>query len=230
MSRIAIYVRTSTTDQNVDGQILAINQFCDSQPYADFPRDVYVEQGVSARKVRPENRPVFSKILKKCESGYYSHVAILRIDRLCRNVRDLYDITQKFKDMKIELVFTQQQIDTSGAVGQLIMSILGAIAEFEANLIAQRIMEGLDLRRSLGVKLGRPKAHLPSEDTLQAFIEHCQGSSLRDLEKTYKVSRMTLSRRFKEIAEELDIKYPLKDNADALEKIKLLDNLDDQAE
>lgn len=218
-SKVGLYVRCSTDDQNVDGQLLALHQFCDSQSYAAAPRVEYIEKGVSARKVKPSNRPVFSKVIAACDAGEYSRIITVRIDRLCRNVRDLCDITEKFREMKVDLVFSQQNIDLSGAVGQLFMNILGAIAQFEAELIAQRTIEGLELRKSQGIHIGRPLAtgKFSSEDVMTAFVEHCQGLSLRELEKKYKVSRMTLQRRFKEVAEKLDLEKPYKFDENTIE-------------
>lgn len=80
---------------------------------------------------------------------------VTRLDRLARSVLDLHQIVQKLARKKVDLVVLLQAIDTTTPAGRLTFSLLGAIAEFERELIAARTTEGRERARLKGVKFGR---------------------------------------------------------------------------
>jgi len=200
MKKIALYVRCSTDHQTVQNQIHALESYCNSQVWKNIPRDYYKEEGVSARKIKPALRPAFGDLLEKCREGVYEKIVILRIDRLCRNIRDLCEICQDLSDLGVELVFVQPNMPTTGPLGKLVLGIFGLIAEFEADLIAERIKEGLAAKKAQGIKLG--KRYIPfSEDIWKQIQELGQNQlSLREIGRNLNIPHSTLCDRIKTLS------------------------------
>ncbi|HTF36265.1 MAG TPA: recombinase family protein, partial [Myxococcota bacterium] len=87
-------------------------------------------------------------------------VAVTKLDRLARSVRDLTTIAAELEALKIDLVVLDQSIDTSCPAGRLLFNVLGSIAEFERDLIAERSAAGRAAAQRRGVHCGRPRAQV----------------------------------------------------------------------
>jgi DNA invertase Pin-like site-specific DNA recombinase len=81
---------------------------------------------------------------------------VVRLDRLGRSLRELLDIVEGLKEQSVALVSLEEKIDTSSAAGELVFHVVGAIAQFERRLIAERIRDGIAAARAEGRKPGRP--------------------------------------------------------------------------
>jgi len=149
--RIAIYVRVSTTEQSVDLQLRELNEFVSNRGWKSV--EVYEDQ-VSGTT---SNRPALKKLLKDCRSRKVDLVICWRMDRLFRSLSNLIAIIQEFNDLGIEFIALRDQIDMTTASGRLMIHLLGAFAEFEANLIKERVRAGIATARSKGKILGRPR-------------------------------------------------------------------------
>lgn len=211
-SKVAVYVRCSTVDQNVENQVHAIDNFCNSQPWKDKPRDYYREN-ISARKVSPKDRPAFGELLTKCKEGIYEKVIVWRIDRLCRNIRDLWEVTQEFNRLEVEIVFAQHNIPTTGPLGKLVIGLLGLIAEFEADLIAERTREGLAAKKSQGVKLGKQFAPISRDVWTHIKQLASAGNSIRYIAQQVGLPNTTLKDRIRYLSKKIG--KPFKEWIDA---------------
>jgi DNA invertase Pin-like site-specific DNA recombinase len=83
-------------------------------------------------------------------------VLVWSIDRLGRSLQNLVELLNELQSMRIDLMFLQQGMDTSTSSGRMVFSIFGAMAEFERNLIRERVLAGQQRAKANGVKLGRP--------------------------------------------------------------------------
>ncbi|GAB2736485.1 recombinase family protein [Nocardioides pakistanensis] len=108
----------------------------------------YVDESVSGSKVPFAERPAGGRLLADLERG--DRVLVTKIDRAARNVRDLLGLVERIEAAGASIVFTEQNIDTAGPMGRLLLTLLGAIAEFEAALIAERRRESLASFRDEG--------------------------------------------------------------------------------
>lgn len=106
----------------------------------------------SGRKIA--KRPKLQKILERQDFDVF---ICTKIDRLARNIFELRQIIEIFEKNGVAVVFVENQIDTSTANGKLFLNILGSFAEFETEIISERIKAGLETAKKKGVKLGRPK-------------------------------------------------------------------------
>lgn len=130
-----------------------------------------------------EGRNELETLLIKVEAG--DKVVVTKIDRLARNTLDLLNIMKKFKELNVAVEFLDERIDTSSAVGELTLTILGAIATMERGRILERTNEGRMRAKQKGVKFGR-KSVLNKEEVLKLRAE---GLSVINIAKQFNVTR-----------------------------------------
>jgi DNA invertase Pin-like site-specific DNA recombinase len=137
------YARVSTTDQSCEIQETALR--------AAGCASILKEQksGTTA------NRPQLQALRTIVQKG--DVVMITRLDRLGRSLRDLLAIAEEFQNKGVSLKCLEQPIDTTGAAGRLFMQILGAFAEFEHAIRAERQAEGIAVAKANGAYKGRPR-------------------------------------------------------------------------
>ncbi len=103
-----------------------------------------------------DDRPEFLKMLDMARQG--DVVIVWRLDRLGRSLRQLIETVNTLHDRGVELRSIKENIDTTTPTGKLMFHIIGAMAEFERDVIQERTLAGLDAARARGKKGGRPKA------------------------------------------------------------------------
>ncbi len=150
---VCIYVRVSTTKQTVENQIQVLRDYSDRCGYQIT--QIYSDNGISGSKGR-QDRPGLDQMLKDGVQRKFEMVLVWSVDRLGRSVSDLVQIMKELNELKIDLYFNQQNIDTSTSSGRMIFGIFGCISEMERNLISERVTIGLQRAVSQGKKLGRP--------------------------------------------------------------------------
>ncbi|WP_299735286.1 recombinase family protein [uncultured Roseobacter sp.] len=169
------YARTSTTDQNLDAQIAALE--------AAGCTMIRREQK-SGTKL--EGREELQTILDFIHDG--ETLVVTRIDRLARSLRDLQIIADKLKEKHAHLMATEQPVDTSTAAGKAFFDMLGVFAEFETNLRRERQAEGIANAKLKGVYKGRP-AKIDKEDIRRRLTA---GERPSDIAQDMKISRTTV--------------------------------------
>ena len=138
------YARVSTEDQNLDLQKDALLKIGCEKIFDDRMSGAKAE------------RPGLTKALEMCRKG--DTLVVWRLDRLGRSLKDLISLAETLKEQGIGLKSIQESIDTTTSGGQLIFHLFGALAEFERNLIRERVNAGLVAARARGKVGGRPKA------------------------------------------------------------------------
>lgn len=101
----------------------------------------YEDRSVSGSKIPFAERPAGGRLLRDLEKG--DRVLVTKIDRAARNVRDLLDLVERVEEVGASISFVEQGIDTAGPMGRFLLTLLGAIAELEAGIIAERRRESL---------------------------------------------------------------------------------------
>ena len=144
MGRIG-YGRVSTADQHPEYQQ-------DRLRGAGCAEPLFIDRGVSGTQAR---RPKWDKLLETLQPG--DELVCTKLDRIARSVGNLFDVTRDLEARNVGLIVLDQDINTTTPVGRLLFTILGAIAEFERDLIVERTRDGQqtvrragNLRRSLG--------------------------------------------------------------------------------
>ena len=104
---------------------------------------------------------LFNEVLGFVRDG--DTLVVCAYDRLARSTRDLLDIVDGLRDKGVKFISLREGVDTGGPTGQLILTMFGALAQFERETIKERQREGIDAVRRRGRHLGRPLAQYPSE-------------------------------------------------------------------
>jgi len=148
--KVAIYCRVSTRDQHPEIQEKALLEYADRQDYEVFK--VYTDK-TSGKK---QSRPALNDLLFDMRDGHFDAIICTKLDRLGRSLQHLINIVQECDNKNVGLIFKDQSIDTTTPQGKLFYHILGAVAEFEAELISERTKEGLKDAEGVG-KRGKDK-------------------------------------------------------------------------
>ena len=152
--RAAIYVRVSTDKQTIDTQVAALRQIAERRGWEVVEQ--YSDAGISGAKGR-DRRPGLDQMLKDASRRKFDVIMAWAIDRLGRSLIDLLGTIQTLEACGVDLYLDQQAIDTTTPAGKLMFQVCGAFAEFERNMIQQRIHAGLKRAVAQGKTLGRPK-------------------------------------------------------------------------
>ena len=151
--RVAIYARVSTNQQTSDNQLLELSRVAAARGW-EIVR-TFRDDGISGSKGRDE-RPALDALLKSAARREVDLIAVWSIDRLGRSLQHLVTTVNDLQAIGVALYIHQQQLDTTTPSGKLCFSMFGAFAEFERNLIRERVLVGLERAKKNGVKLGRP--------------------------------------------------------------------------
>jgi site-specific DNA recombinase len=150
--KIAVYTRVSTRDkQDVTKQRDYLLRFAGVKEEWVIYK-IFVDKGISGTKA---NRPALDDMLAEIDN--YDAVLVYKMDRLGRSLKNLFDIMEIFKAKNVEFISATESIDTSTPAGRMFFNMTAAFAQYEAEIIKQRIMDGLAEARRRGVKLGRKK-------------------------------------------------------------------------
>ena len=178
------YVRVSSLDQNPDRQIEDLK--------AQQAEKIFMDK-VSGKTT---DRPELQKMLSFIREG--DTLIVHSLDRLARNLADLLTMVQELTDRGVSVVFMNERLSfDAGAdaspTSKLMLSMIGAFAEFERSMIRRRQAEGIALAKERGVYKGRPRSI--SDETLEkvnALVD--QGIPLATAAKKVGISRSTVYR------------------------------------
>lgn len=143
---IAVYLRVSTTDQDIGMQRREI----EARGYVDAK--YYVDEGFSGKSTA---RPALRQLLEDVKQGQIKTIVIWKLDRLGRSLADLLNFIKVFNEHGASLISLRDNLDLSTSQGVLFMQLLGAFAEFERSMIVERTKAGLAHARAKGIHCGR---------------------------------------------------------------------------
>jgi DNA invertase Pin-like site-specific DNA recombinase len=182
--KTAIYARVSTNNgQDPEMQLRELREYCQRRGWEVGQE--YVDVGISGGK---EKRPELDKLLADAHRRNFDTVIVWRFDRFARSVSHLLRALEYFRSLGIEFVSLSEQVDTSTPTGKMVFTVLGAVAELERSLIAERVRAGLRNARAKGRKLGRPRKSL---DGAKLTSMRSQGASWRAVGAALGVSGST---------------------------------------
>ena len=183
--RVAIYARVSTTEQSTDSQLLDLRRYVSDRGWQIFKE--YCDNGISGTK---DSRPALNELMGDAKKRKFDAVLVWRFDRFARSTRHLINALEEFKNLGIDFVSYQENIDTSSPLGGAIFTIISAVAQLERDIIAERLKAGLRRAVENGKRLGRPKVLVDVEKIYQMRAE---GMSLRAIAEAIGISRTTVS-------------------------------------
>ena len=184
--RIAIYARVSTTDQSTDSQLLDLRRYTRERGWQIF--NEYCDNGISGTK---DSRPALNEMMNDAKKRRFDVVLVWRFDRFARSTKHLILALEEFRNLGIDFVSYQENIDTSSPLGSAIFTIISAVAQLERDIIAERVKAGLRRAKENGKKLGRPIAEVSKGEIYRL---HSHGLSLRQIATQLDISKSTVAR------------------------------------
>jgi DNA invertase Pin-like site-specific DNA recombinase len=151
--KVALYVRVSTDGQTVANQEQELREVAVAKRWD--VAEVYRDEGVSGAKGR-EARHGLDKMLKDAVRGRFSVLMAWSVDRLGRSLQDLIHTLNDLRGANCDLYLHRQALDTRTPSGRAMFQMLGVFAEFEREMIRERVKSGIERARRTGTKSGRP--------------------------------------------------------------------------
>ena len=148
--RAICYHRCSTEEQDLEAQRRATELECEREGWTIA--DSIDDQGWSAKDTK---RPGLQKALAMLANKEADVLVVAKLDRLSRSVYDFIGITEKAKSQGWDICIKDLKIDTTHPNGELVLTVLSAISQWERRMISLRTRESLDVKRSQGIVGGR---------------------------------------------------------------------------
>src|ERR1039458_5403125 len=192
MKKAAIYCRVSTADQKIESQLYDLRELA-AQRGIEVVAE-YQDCGVSGTKAR---RPGLDALLQDARKKKFSVVLVAAFDRVARSVRHFLQVIDELESLGVVFISRREQVDTSGMMGRLFLTLIGSIAELESDLIRERVRAGMRRARLEGRQIGRARLNIDRE---QIVIDRRSGMSLTLVARKHSISRASVCRLMKEVA------------------------------
>jgi DNA invertase Pin-like site-specific DNA recombinase len=181
--RVAIYARVSTLDQNPALQLGELREFAHRRGF--LIQAEYVDHVTGSFERRRKGDQEYQRLLTDAQGRAFDCVLVWKFDRFARSLHALVNALELFRSLDIDFISATQNVDTTTPMGRLFFQMIGAFAEFERSLIADRTRAGIQNARKHGVVFGRPRSI-----ALEAQVRelHGEGKSLRQIAATVKRS------------------------------------------
>lgn len=153
-TKAVIYARVSTKDQNCERQLNELKEYAERAQIELI--DEFVDIGISGTKGR-EDRPELARMMKGATARRFNKVLVWSLDRMGRSTQHLVNLSEELRELNIDLFILDQSIDTSTPHGRMFFTIVSSFAQFERDMIAERVRSGMAEAKRQGKQIGRPK-------------------------------------------------------------------------
>jgi putative DNA-invertase from lambdoid prophage Rac len=190
--RAGIYVRVSTVDkQNPEMQLNALQQYCRARNIEIA--DIYTDYTSGAK----DRRPALDKIMDAAKKRQIDMVIVWKLDRFGRSLKHLVTALDELEGLGITFISYRENIDLSTPSGRLMFHIIASMAEFERELIRERVRAGVAHARAKGKRLGRKAtAPIQRKKIIDAYSTE-PWKSVREIAKATKMPVATTGRVIK---------------------------------
>jgi len=150
--RTALYARVSTSDKGQDPevQLRELREHCQRRGWEIVGE--YVDVGVSGSK---DSRPQLNRLLAAAHRRQCDAVLVWKLDRFGRSLKHLVNALADFESLGVAFISLKESLDLTTPAGRLMFGIISAMAEFERDLIRERVRSGIANRRAKGLRVGR---------------------------------------------------------------------------
>jgi DNA invertase Pin-like site-specific DNA recombinase len=187
--RVALYARVSTDGQTVENQLRELRAVAKRHGWEIFGE--YGDRGISGTKGK-DQRPAFKAICQAVARKEVDIVAAWSVDRLSRSLLDLVNFLGELHAKHVDLYLHQQGLDTGTPAGKAMFRMMGVFAEFEREMIVERVKAGLKRARAEGKVLGRPRVSAAVEAKVVALRK--QGRGMRAIARELSIGNCTVQR------------------------------------
>lgn len=184
----AIYARVSTTDQNCEMQLRDLREYCQRRGWPVHGE--YVDTGFSGTKV---SRPALDRLMRDARARKIDCVVVWKLDRWGRSLAHCLESIGELRGLGIRWIATTQNLDTdeSNPMSRAMLGMMAVFAEFEREMIRERVKAGMNTAKVRGKHCGRPKSVF---DRTKATDLRTKGFSLRSIARQLGVSKGTVER------------------------------------
>lgn len=188
---MAIYARVSTTDQNCEMQLRELREYSKRRGWKVAGE--YVDTGWSGAKA---SRPQLDRLMRDAQARRFDCVAVWKLDRWGRSVANCLQSIQELRGLGVRWVAVTQNLDTdeTNPMSRFMLTIMAAVAEFEREMIRERVKAGMLAAKLRGRCAGRPRAVF---DRAKVFAMRRRGQSVRDIAHKMGVGVGTVHRLLK---------------------------------
>jgi len=192
-TRVAVYLRVSTDQQTHKSQQSELRRYCELRNWSNVQWITDVGSGAK------QDRAGLGQLMTLVYSGKIDVVLTFKLDRLARSLSQLAYIIAELQRCRVALVCPSQGIDTSNSnpAAQLQINILAAVAQFERELITERVQAGVNAAKQRGVKLGRPEKRPKRIDQVQALV--AQGIKAAEISRRLGIPYSTAGELVREV-------------------------------
>ncbi len=184
---VALYARVSRTQQDPEVQLRELRSLAAARGWT-ITRE-YVDAGTSGAST---SRPELSRLLADAHKGCIAGILVWRLDRLGRSLRHLVTVVEDLLARGIEVISaTEPHMDSTTPTGRLLRNIFASVAEYEREMIRERVVAGLRKAKASGKHVGRPKAVL---NRLRIAQLRSEGLSWREIARRLQLPKSTLYR------------------------------------
>lgn len=187
--RAAIYARVSTSDQSCERQVAELTAFAERGGYDVVSTFKETASGIKA------NRAERSKIIALAQARTIDVVLVSELSRWGRSTQDLLDTLNRMAGWKVSVVaMSGMTFELGTPHGRMMATMLAGIAQFERDLLSERVKSGLAAARARGRKLGRQPGQRPKSDKLAAKVLElvAEGRSYRWIARDLGISKNTV--------------------------------------
>jgi DNA invertase Pin-like site-specific DNA recombinase len=189
LKRAAIYVRVSTVEQETDLQEHELQEYCEKRGWSHV---VYRDKGQSGAK---NDRPALTAMMNDLRRRKIDVVVVWALDRLARSLKQLLGVAEECSAVGVDLVSLKQNVDTTLPAGRLTFQVLGAVAEFEREMLRERVKAGMAEARRSGKHVGRPaRRRFHADEIGRMKLLRSQGMSVRKLATNFKTTQWMAAR------------------------------------
>lgn len=197
---VAKYKRCSTNRQELTNQNEKLDKTIERMKQDNPSVNYYIldfeDEAISGKS---KDRPGLNKLLDKVRKKKIDMVIFTKLDRLGRSLQDLLSIVTELENHNVTFKSVEQDIDTRSPQGRLLFQVMGAFAEFERNIINERLQAGKESAKHKGTKSGnpmhRPKMKIDEDGVVYKFNN---GMSMHQIAKSYGVSITPVRRILKD--------------------------------
>ncbi len=196
--RVAIYARVSTFDkgQDPETQLLQLREYAGRRGF-----DVAGEYADHATGTN-EDRASYQRLLDDVRKRKVDVVLVWRYDRFARSTQALINALNEFRDLGVDFISYQENIDTTTPQGELIFGIFASLAQFESALISERVKAGMERAKAQGKPLGRPRIPDDIKHKIQRLRSEVPPVSPRQISKLLGIGYGTARRYVKALEQE----------------------------
>jgi DNA invertase Pin-like site-specific DNA recombinase len=191
IKRAAVYARVSTGQQDTENQLIELRRYCQARGWEVVE---FVDNGFSGA-LEQDKRPALKALMDATRKREVDTVIVWDFSRFARSMRQLVEALDQFRAWGVSFISLREGIDTSTANGRLVFGIFASLAEFERELIRERVNLGLKRARAQGKQLGRPRSSVDAASVRQMRQD---GRSIRTIASALSVGKSTVSKLLSE--------------------------------